>query len=232
MNSANDAIIRRFVGGPLLTTCFAIVVPNQATMIIDAPRDAWRAAIELADEHHAPVQLAIMTHGHWDHIAGLADLIEQNIPTAGNQADAPLFADPMSQRTELPFVIEPATPERWLIDGDRLDLAGLDVQVIHTPGHTPGGISIWFPELDALFTGDTVLKGGAGYLDRPEADARALAASVRRIAALPDETRLYPGHGAPTTIGRETWLADAEDPETLIADWLAGRRRWTPRAGR
>lgn len=232
MAAVDTVRIRRFVGGPLLTTCYAIIVPGEATMIIDAPRDAWRAALEAADEEHAPTQLAIMTHGHWDHIAGLADLNDLNIPTAGHAADIFLFADPMSQRDELPFVIEPAMPGRWLSDGDRLEVAGLELHILHTPGHTPGGISIWLPEQNVVFTGDTVLKGGAGYLDRPEADARALAMSVRRIADLPDETRLYPGHGAPTTIARETWLDDAEDPETLIADWLAGRRRWTPRAGR
>jgi glyoxylase-like metal-dependent hydrolase (beta-lactamase superfamily II) len=104
--------------------------------------------------------------------------------------------------------------------------------VLHTPGHSPGSISLWLPALDALFTGDTVLKGGAGYLERPESDAWALASSVQRIAALPENTTLYPGHGAPTTISDETWLTDSTDRDTLIARWKSGQGRWTPRASR
>lgn len=225
--SNSEIRLERFVGGPLLTACYVLIAPGSESLIVDAPRKAWESALHAAEDADAPVKLVFATHGHWDHIAGASELRSTGLPLAGHPADRKLFRDPMEQRADLPFVVPPVEIDRELADAERIAVGDVEGQVLHTPGHTPGGVSLWFPELDLVFTGDTVLKGGAGYLDRPEADARALAASVRRIAGLPEQTRIYPGHGAPTTVGDETWLN--EDSEELIADWLAGRRRWTPR---
>lgn len=232
MLATNQITIRRFVGGPMLTTCYVIIAPGRQSVIIDAPRDAWRAGLKAAEEAAAPVSLLITTHGHWDHITDARRIQELGIPIAGHPADLALFADPMAQRGGIPFVIEPIELDRQLADGDRLSVGDAEIQVLHTPGHSPGSISLWLPALDALFTGDTVLKGGAGYLERPESDAWALASSVQRIAALPEHTTLYPGHGGPTTIAEETWLANSTDRDALIAAWKSGQGRWTPRARR
>ena len=221
--------VRRFVGGPLLTVCYALTAPKRETFLIDIPRDAWRGALELADELGAPVTLVIATHGHWDHITDLSEINALGIPVAAHPADKEMFDDPMGRQAGQPFVIEPATIDQLLADGDRLAIGDEELHVLHTPGHTRGGISLWAPAIDALFTGDTVLKGGAGYLEQEESSAEALAASVRRIAGFPEATTLYPGHGAPTTVGEETWLADAAEPELLIKHWRSGSQRWTPR---
>lgn len=215
----------------MLTTCYALIVPGVESIIIDAPRDAWRGALDAADAAEAPISLVVATHGHWDHITDMARLQDRGIPVAGHLADLGLFHNPMNYYDELPFIIDPVHIDQPLHEGDRLSVGDLEIQVLHTPGHTWGGVSLWVPELDTLFTGDTVLKGGAGYLDRPESDAQALVASVRRIAGFPESTTLYPGHGPPTTVGAETWLSDAEDPEYLIDEWLHGNRRWIPRQG-
>lgn len=223
--------IKRFVGGPLLTTCYALIVPGEGSIVVDAPRDAWKGALAAADELDAPVQLAVATHGHWDHVTDLAEVQNRGIRVAGHPADAALFADPVAGRKDLPFVIDPVALDQRLADGDRLSVGGVDILVLHTPGHTMGSVCLWISEEEILFTGDTLLKGGAGYLERPESDATALATSIRRIAEFPSATTLYPGHGAPTTIAEETWLEDAFDPDTLIRYWKSGQRRWKPPTG-
>lgn len=229
MTAEPALIVRRFVGGPLLTVCYALIAPGRETFLIDIPRDAWRGALELADSMGAPVTLVLASHGHWDHITDLSKINALGIPVAAHPGDRELFDDPMGRQAGQPFVIEPARIDQELADGDRLAIGDEELQVLHTPGHTWGSISLWAPAIDALFTGDTVLKGGAGYLEQPESSDVALAASVRRIAAFPEATTLYPGHGAPTTVGQETWLADATDPELLIEHWHSGLQRWTPR---
>lgn len=229
MSTSQPAVIKRLVGGPLLTTSYALIAPGRETVIIDAPRNAWRGALDHADKADAPVSLVIASHGHWDHITDLDRIAEHGIPIAGHAADRDLFRDPAGQRDDLPFPIEPVELDRELADGDSVSLGDLAMRVIHTPGHTPGSISLWAPDLDALFTGDTILKGGAGYLERPECDPEALVTSLRRVARLPESTTIYPGHGAPTTVGEESWLSMTDDPPTLIDMWNTGKLRWSPR---
>ena len=229
MRSTNQLTIRRFVGGPMLTVCYALTAPGDESILIDAPRDAWRAALKFAEERDAPVRRLIATHGHWDHITDAHMVSDLGIPIFGHPADRALFADPLGQRAGVPFVIEPVALDRELAEGDRLELAGHEIQVLHTPGHSWGSVSLWLPGSALLFTGDTVLKGGAGYLERPESDAWALASSVLRIAALPEATTLYPGHGPPTTIRAEAWLGASADRQDLVSYWRSGQGRWTPR---
>lgn len=205
-----------------------MVVPGKETVIIDAPKNAWKSALEFAEESDAPVSLVIATHGHWDHVSDLSELQQRGIPVAGHPADNWLFNDPMGYRDDLPFRIEPVTLDQRLADGDRITIGGVTLQILHTPGHSPGCICIWAADEAFMFTGDTLLKTGAGYLERPEADEVALAASIKRLADYPTETRIYPGHGAPSTIGQEDWLDDAHDTDQMINHWHAGRYRWYP----
>ena len=225
MREAEPIIVRRFVGGPLLTDCYAIIVPNQGAVLVDAPRDAWQGAVEAADAENARIFLAIATHGHWDHITDMADVRRTGISVAGHPADHDLFADPHGQGLSLPFAVDPVTIDRPLNDGDRLSIGRFELHVLHTPGHTQGSVTIWVPAIDALFTGDTLLKGGAGHTAEPGASLPALAVSVRRLAGFPGSTTLYPGHGAPTTIGQEAWLADLSDPDAPLLQWRPSNAR-------
>lgn len=221
----NRVIVRRFVGGPLLTVCYALIAPGAEAFIIDAPRDAWRAALEAAEAAGATVVLAIATHGHWDHVTDMARLHEAGIAIGAHEADAYLLTDPHGQGLDIPFVVDPVAIDEPLGEGDRLGLGDAEVRVLHTPGHTPGSITLYVPEIGALFTGDTLLKGGAGHTAEPGASLEALAASVRRLAAFPEATLIYPGHGAPTTIGAEAWLADLSDPDAPLVQWRPGSAR-------
>ncbi|HUG14262.1 MAG TPA: MBL fold metallo-hydrolase [Thermomicrobiales bacterium] len=212
-------VIRRFVGGPLLTVCYAAAVPGHGSIIIDAPRDAWQSAIDIAESMDAPPRIAIATHGHWDHITDMSLMQQTGIPVAAHPADTGLLADPHGQGLTLPFAVDPVSIDRPIAEGDRISVGPVEFRVLHTPGHTPGSVTIWAPEADALFTGDTLLKGGAGHTAEPGASLPALSVSVRRLAAFPESTTVYAGHGAPTTIGDETWLASLDDPDAPLLQW-------------
>lgn len=192
---------------------------------MDAPRDAWEAALDAATALDAPVTLAIATHGHWDHVTDMARVRERGIPLAAHPADAYMLEDPHGQGLTLPFVVDPVSIDRPLHDGDRIAIGPFEARVLHTPGHTPGSITLSTPRADALFTGDTLLKGGAGHTAEPGASLPALAASVRRLALYPEATTLYPGHGAPTTIGGEAWLATLSDPDAPLVQWRPSNAR-------
>jgi glyoxylase-like metal-dependent hydrolase (beta-lactamase superfamily II) len=194
-------------------------------LIVDAPREAWTAALDVADSHNAPALMAVATHGHWDHITDMSRISDRGIAIGGHRADRELFADPHGQGLTLPFAVEPVAIDRFLEDGARLSIDSVEIQVLHTPGHTPGSISLYVPRADALFTGDTLLKGGAGHTAEPGASLPALATSVRRLAAFPEATAVYAGHGAPTTIGDEAWLAALSDPEAPLVQWRPSNAR-------
>ena len=223
--NAAAPIVRRFVGGPLMTACYALIMPGVGALLIDAPRDAWEAAIAAAEALDAPTQLAVATHGHWDHVTDMARVRELGIPVAAHAADEPLLADPHGQGLILPFVVDPVPIDRQLCEGDRLALGSVVAHVLHTPGHTPGSVTIWVPTLDVLFTGDTLLKGGAGHTAEPGASLPALAASVRRLATFTETSTIYPGHGAPTTLGAEAWLATLADPDAPLVQWRPSNAR-------
>lgn len=223
MQQTGSVIIRRFVGGPLLTDCYALIAPGAEAIIVDTPRDAWRSAIAAAEEADARVVLAIATHGHWDHVTDLRRVQELGIPIGANPGDAYLLRDPHGQGLEIPFVVDPVEIDEPLVEGDRLGLGDAEVRILHTPGHTPGSLTLYLPREGVLLTGDTLLKGGAGHTAEPGASLTALAASVRRLANFPEETIIYPGHGAPTTIGQEAWLASLSDPEAPLVQWRPGK---------
>lgn len=223
--SKQQVIVRRFVGGPLLTVCYVVIVPGVGAVIIDAPRDAWRSAIDTAESLSARVLLAIATHGHWDHITDMSLVQKAGIPIAAHEHDAPLLADPHGQGLTLPFAVDPVRIDHAISEGDRLAIGSVELRVLHTPGHTPGSVTIWVPDAESLFTGDTLLKGGAGHTAEPGASLPALGASVRRLAQFPEATTIYAGHGAPTTIGDEAWLAELSDPDAPLVQWLPTNAR-------
>jgi hydroxyacylglutathione hydrolase len=196
--------------GPLQACCY-LVAPDGTpdTAVIDPGGDAELIAEQLRVRKLAPRYL-VLTHGHIDHIEAVAAL-KRAYPEAQvciHEADAPMLRDEgaaLASWIGIPF--EPCEPDRLLADGDTLELGAETLAVIHTPGHTPGGISLLIrPEAGpgAVFSGDTLFAGGIGRTDFPGGRYQQLLESIRtRLFALPDATRVYPGHGEPTTIGEE-----------------------------
>lgn len=156
--------------------------------------------------------MILITHSHWDHICDAAKLKAQyRAPVFVHPLDLANLENPGSDGLPLMFNIEGVLPDKFLNEGDIVELGDLRFEVIHTPGHSPGGICLYNKEHGILFSGDTLFKGSIGNLSFPTANPTEMWKSLAKLAKLVPETVVYPGHGLPTTIGKESWLERAEE---------------------
>jgi glyoxylase-like metal-dependent hydrolase (beta-lactamase superfamily II) len=169
-----------------------LVGDDEAVVVIDAAHDAGAIAEAVGGRR---VELIICTHGHNDHINAAADLAERvGAPVAIHPADAELWAAVHPDRA----------PDRALADGEVVAVPGGSLTVLHTPGHSPGGVSLLEPEAGTVFSGDTLFKGGPGATGRSFSDRPTLLRSIEaKLLVLPDDTVVHTGHGDSTTIGAE-----------------------------
>jgi glyoxylase-like metal-dependent hydrolase (beta-lactamase superfamily II) len=192
--------------GPLACNC-SIFGDEQTreAMVID-PGDQIEDVLEVLSRRGLKVKAIVITHAHIDHIGGAAKLKQATgAPVYMNQNDAELQAMLPVQAAWLGM----RNPENVEIDvavkdGDSLLVGVAEFHVMHTPGHTPGSISLYAPAENKLVAGDTLFRGGIGRTDLPGGDGRRILRSIHdKLLPLPEETIVVPGHGANTTIGRE-----------------------------
>lgn len=197
--------VRRFVVSPFETNCFLVSAPNAPDALIIDPGDSAETILEAIRSDGLAVRGIVNTHGHADHIAANSALKEElGCPIMIHESDAPYLSDPELNLSAYLGRSGPLSPpaDRLLNDGDEIEIGGLVFRVMHTPGHTPGGICLLVG--DALFSGDTLFAGSIGRTDFPNGDQEQLLDSIsRRLLVLPDETIVYTGHGSQTTIGIE-----------------------------
>lgn len=191
--------------GPFAANCVVLWNGDGACWIVDPGAEAADIVAFCAEKKLRPA-LVVLTHGHFDHISGVSGLLAQwpDLPVHIAPGDEPwAFTHANAWGGEYPATARPATLVADLVDGAELSAAGLSARILATPGHTPGGVCLLFNDVPLLLSGDTLFAGSCGRTDFPGGSRTALAASLRRLAALPSETVVVPGHGATTTIARE-----------------------------
>lgn len=197
------------VVGPVLTNCYIVICEgSREAIVIDPGFDESDEEMVLGRvrELKVAVKYIINTHGHADHISGNSKVkMETGAKIAIHAYDADMLLDPRKNLSMLigSNIVSPP-PDIVLQDGDEILFGDLKIKVLHTPGHSPGSISLYLEEKGVIFTGDTLFAGSIGRTDIPGASYRKLISSIReKLLKLPDETRVYPGHGPETTIGIE-----------------------------
>jgi hydroxyacylglutathione hydrolase len=156
-------------------------------------------------EHGVEPVAVLLTHGHIDHIAGLPLLSEAaGLPVWVHSGDAPMLTDPILNGSFL-FGVEwvPVEPARLLEDGESIGVGDLTLRILHTPGHSPGGITIDVNGGEALIAGDLLFRGGVGRTDLPGGDQATMVQSLRRVLEEFDDPPVHPGHGEATTLAHE-----------------------------
>ncbi|MBE6764127.1 MAG: MBL fold metallo-hydrolase [Ruminococcaceae bacterium] len=186
--------------GELSTNCYLVSDANGTAVAIDPGADA--AAIRRAlEEHSLQLRGILLTHAHFDHIGAVAALAN-TIPVFCHTLDAPALRDGRLNLSAFFGCPVAAVADAVCIeDGDELSFGEMTFTVLHTPGHTVG--SVCFQSGDVLFAGDTLFCESIGRTDFPGGDLQAMRASLRRLASLDSHTRVYPGHGEPTTVSHE-----------------------------
>lgn len=184
--------------GSIPTNCYLVFDPGRTdALVIDPGDNPERIFAALNGRTPAAV---LLTHGHFDHTGALSAFA--GVPIYIHEADAPMLSDPhLSVGDGNGDLRSRPAATHLLADGEQLHLAGLDLAVLHTPGHTPGGVTYQIG--DALFTGDTLFAHGYGRTDLPGGDFSALRRSLRRLLHLAGDFRVFPGHSESTTLNHE-----------------------------
>ena len=190
--------IRVITSGVVETNTYILTADgSREAVIIDPASDL---VYEFVKKNEFIPVLIINTHGHFDHIAG--NHLFEGVDIAIHKQDEYMLYSPEDNLSKL-FEQEIISPEAGVIlkEGDILDIAGLSLSILHTPGHTEGSISVLCE--DVVFTGDTLFCGTIGRTDLPHGDYEKITQSIKKLMDLDDDIMVYPGHGRSTTIGRE-----------------------------
>ena len=185
--------VTRLPLGVYQTNCYIIYEENSASCCVLDPGGEAKKVLEFMSLRNLTLDAILLTHGHFDHVGAVKDLHE------ATGCKVYLCTEDLSM------------PAKWTGgelfytdtygEGDELDLAGLHIRVLHTPGHTPGSVCLIVD--DSIFSGDTLFAGSCGRTDLPGGDGEVILTSLRRLAAMEEDYTVYPGHSASTKLARE-----------------------------
>ena len=190
-----------FSDNPFLTNCWLLAADGRDEAVVVDPGFFPEKVADLLQRAGKRPVAALATHGHYDHIGAAAAVCGDELPLYIHEADEPALIDPVGWGSGFPQPAARPAEVRTFRDGEVISEAGLELEAIHTPGHTPG--SVCFRTEDIVFSGDLVFHGTIGRYDFPNSSAAQMFASLRRFLDLPDHLAVYPGHNEATTVAIE-----------------------------
>jgi len=198
--------VRSFTVGPVSENCYLAFLDGADRGVIVDPGDEPERILAAVQALGIDVDAILLTHCHFDHIGAVAPVAKATrAPVYCPEIEVPLLTDIMSYVPWPGFgPFESYDPEHTVTGGEHLSLAGLEIDVLFTPGHSPGHVTYAIPDQGALFSGDVLFKGSVGRVDLPGGDWDTLLESIRGLVeGYPEETVVHPGHMAVTTLGAE-----------------------------
>lgn len=197
-------IIKQLTVGPIMANCFILGCEDTLQAAVIDPGDEADRILQVLAGDKLTVTQIINTHGHFDHVSANKPMKEATgAPISIHPLDAPMLTTLSRSAAAWGLSAEDSPePDKTIEDGDTISVGNLAIKVLHTPGHTPGGVSLLVAE--AVFVGDTLFQGSIGRTDFPGGDFGTLRDSIHnKLFTLDEKTTVYPGHNQPTTIGHE-----------------------------
>jgi hydroxyacylglutathione hydrolase len=202
----SDLDVRMFTVGPVQENCFVFRAAGSDRALVVDPGEEEDRILGAIEELGLKVEAILLTHTHFDHIGAVAPVAKATgAPVYCPEIEVPVLADIMAFVPWPGFgPYESYDADETVSGGERLELAGLEIDVLFTPGHSPGHVTYSIPNGQALFSGDVLFQGSVGRTDLPGGDWGTLLESIRGLVdGFPEETTVYPGHMGITTLGAE-----------------------------
>ncbi|MFQ5742557.1 MAG: MBL fold metallo-hydrolase [Acidobacteriota bacterium] len=203
---SNSLIVRRLTVGPFAENSYVLGCGEAAKGVLVDPGGEVPSLLQTAADSGLEIEALWLTHAHVDHIVGVREAVElTSAPVLLHADDRLLYEAACQQGEQVGMAVEqPPLPRQWMQGGETLSVGELRVEVLHVPGHSPGHVAFWLPADGVVFSGDCVFAGSIGRTDLPGGSYSTLMASIRDVIfGLGDDVRILPGHGPPTTVGRE-----------------------------